>query len=64
MNIQYITSKRFARYITKYMTKSESSHIFNITDNNKFREYVIARRLGAMEAMFLILGEPICNSSI
>lgn len=64
MNIQYITSKGFARYVTKYMTKSEPSHIFNITDNNKFREHVIARRLGAMEAMFLILGEPICNSSI
>ena len=64
MNIQYITLKGFARYVTKYMTKSEPSYIFNITDNNKFREYIIARRLDAMKAMFLILSKPICNSSI
>ena len=64
MNAQYVTSKGFARYVTKYIAKSEPSHIFNITDNDKFREHIIARRLGAMEAMFLILGEPICNSSI
>src|SRR3990170_9022284 len=64
MNAQYVTSKGFARYITKYVTKAEPSHIFNITDNDKFREHIVARRLGAMEAMFLILGETICNSSI
>ncbi len=64
MNIQYITSKGFAKYVTKYMTKSEPSHIFNITDNNKFREYIIARRLDAMKTMFFILDEPICNFSI
>src|SRR4051794_29010302 len=64
MNIQYITSKGFARYMTKYMAKAEPSHVFNITDNDKFREHIVARRLGAMEAMFLILGEVICNSSI
>ncbi len=46
------------------MIKFKPSHIFNITDNNKFREHVIAKRLDAMEAMFLILGKPICNSSI
>ncbi len=64
MNIQYITSKGFARYFTKYISKCEPSHVFNIMDNDKFREHIVARRLGAMEAMFLILGEPICNSSI
>ena len=46
------------------MIKFKPSHIFNITDNNKFREYIIARRLDAMETMFLILSKPICNSSI
>jgi hypothetical protein len=64
MNAQYVTSKGFARYITKYIAKTEPSHIFNIAENDKFREHVIARRLGAMEAMFLLLGETICNSSI
>jgi PIF1-like helicase len=64
MNIQYVTSKGFARYMTKYMAKTEPSHVFNITENDKFKEHIVARRLGAMEAMFLILGETICNSSI
>ncbi len=41
MNIQYIISKGFARYVTKYMTKSEPLHIFNIIDNNKFRVHVV-----------------------
>jgi hypothetical protein len=64
MNIQYVTTKGFAKYITKYIAKCEPSHVFNISDNDKFREHIVARRLGAMEAMFLILGETICNSSI
>src|SRR5437764_14282890 len=46
------------------MAKSEPSHVFNIIENDKFKEHIIARRLGAMEAMFLILSETICNSSI
>ena len=64
MNAQYIISKGFARYITKYVTKAEPFHVFNITENNKLKEHIIARRLGAMEAMFLILSKTICNSSI
>ncbi len=46
------------------MIKSESSYIFNITNNNKFRKHIIVRRLGIIEAIFLILGELIYNSSI
>jgi hypothetical protein len=38
MNAQYITSKGFARYFTKYVAKSEPTHVFNIMENNKFRE--------------------------
>src|SRR6266498_1890050 len=64
MNAQYVTSKGFARYVTKYVVKSEPSHIFNIMDNDKFREHIIARRLGVIEVMFLILGKTICNSLI
>ena len=59
-----MTSKGFAKYVTKYIAKPEPSHVFNITDNDKFREHIIARRLGAIKAMFLILGKAICNSSI
>ncbi len=64
MNTQYITSKGFARYITKYIAKSESSHVFNIIKKDHFREHIVARRLDAMKAMFLLLGEPIYNSLI
>jgi hypothetical protein len=63
MNIQYVTSKGFARYMTKYLAKTEPSHLFNIKDGNKFREHVIARRLSNMELFFLLLGEKICESS-
>ena len=63
MNIQYVSSRKLASYLTKYIAKSEPSHVFNIKEGDKFREHVIARRLGAMELMFLILGETICNSS-
>jgi len=63
INIQYITDKGFARYISKYMVKTEPSHIFNIYENDLLRQHIIARRLGSMELMFLLLGHPICNSS-
>jgi len=63
MNIQYVSSRRLAFYLTKYLSKSEPSHIFNIKEGDKYREHVVARRLGSMELMFLILGETICDSS-
>jgi len=63
MNAQYITDKGFARYMMKYITKREPSHIFNIYENDLLREHIIARRLGSMELMFLLLGHQICNSS-
>ncbi|CAG8657767.1 1982_t:CDS:1 [Gigaspora rosea] len=64
MNAQYITSKGFARYMAKYISKAEPTHLFNIYENHSLREHVIARRLGSMELMFLLLGHQICNSSI
>jgi len=63
INVQYITDKGFARYMMKYITKREPSHIFNISENDLLREHIIARRLGYMELMFLLLGHQICNSS-
>ena len=63
MNIQYVSSRGLARYLSKYVSKSEPIHVFNIKEGDKFREHIIARRLGSMELMFLILGEAICNSS-
>ena len=63
MNIQYVSSRKLAFYLTKYIAKAEPSHVFNIKEGDKFRKHVVARRLGSMELMFLILGETICNSS-
>jgi len=64
MNAQYITDKGFTRYMVKYIAKRELSHVFNIYENDLLREHVIARRLGSMELMFLLLGHSICNSSV
>src|SRR6185312_8283703 len=46
------------------ITKTEPSHSFNIREGDRFWQHVIARRLSAMEVMFLTLGEKICHSSI
>jgi hypothetical protein len=64
MNTQYITNRGFAKYIIKYIAKCEPSHIFNIHENDKLREHVVARRLSSMELMFLLLDHQICNSSM
>ena len=64
MNIQYVSSRGFVKYMTKYITKTEPSHSFNIREGDRFWQHVIARRLSAMEVMFLTLGEKICHSSI
>ncbi|CAJ0908479.1 3670_t:CDS:2 [Entrophospora sp. SA101] len=63
INIQYVNTRGLARYLNKYVTKSEPSHIFNIREGDKYREHVQARRLGSMELMFLLLGKTICDSS-
>ena len=64
MNVQYVSSRGFARYMTKYISKSEPSHVFNIREGDRFYQHITARRMSSMEIMFMILGEPICNSSI
>ena len=47
----------------KYILKREPSHVFNIHEGDILREHVLARRLGSMELMFLLLGHQICTSS-
>jgi len=48
----------------KVCIKTRPTHIFNVTDGDKYQEHVVARHLGSMECIFLLLGERICNSSI
>ena len=64
VNFQYVTSKQFAKYMTKYVTKSEPTEYFDIHEPDAFRKHVLARRLGSMELMILLLGYSICRSSI
>ena len=41
LNTQYVTGKGFARYMTKYISKTEPSHIFNINDGNHFYRHIL-----------------------
>jgi hypothetical protein len=63
INVQYVSTRGFAHYMVKYINKPEPSHVFNVYEGDRFQQHVIARRLGAMEVMFLTLGESICDSS-
>ena len=64
MNIQYVSSWGLARYLSKYVVKSEPSYVFNVSEGDKYREHVVARRLSSVECMFLLLNETICNSLV
>jgi hypothetical protein len=60
INFQYVTTRQFAKYMTKYVTKSEPTEYFDISEPNAFRKHILARRLGSMELMILLLGYLIC----
>ena len=64
INFQYVTTRQFAKYMTKYVTKSEPTEYFDIHEADAFRKHILARRLGSMELMILLLGYSICRSSI
>ena len=64
VNFQYVTTCQFAKYMTKYVTKSEPTEYFDISEADAFRKHILARRLGSMELMILLLGYSICRSSI
>ena len=62
-NAQYVTKKGFARYMTKYISKTEPTHLYNIQESNRFYQHIVGRTFGSMEIIFLTTGETICNSS-
>src|SRR5256714_724843 len=64
VNFQYVTTCQFAKYMTKYVTKSEPAEYFDISEPDAIRKHILARRLGSMELMILLLGYSICRSSI
>ena len=64
INFQYVTSTGFAKYITKYVTKPEPSELFDINEQDEYRKHIMARRLGAMELMVLLLQYPLIRCSV
>ena len=42
MNIQYMSSWELARYLSKYVVKSEPSYVFNILEGDKYHEHIVA----------------------
>jgi hypothetical protein len=46
--------------MTKYVTKSEPTEYFDISEADAFRKHILARCLGSMELMILLLGYSIC----
>ena len=60
----YITSKFFAHYITKYITKPEPIGAFDLEEHDTYRQHIMARRISSLEVMVLLLGHKLCRSSI
>jgi hypothetical protein len=60
----YVTSKFFAHYITKYITKPEPIGAFDLEEHDAYRQHIIARRISSLEVMVLLLGYKLCRSSI
>ncbi|RHZ48674.1 hypothetical protein Glove_543g106 [Diversispora epigaea] len=64
INFQYITTNGFVKYITKYVTKSEPSELFDISEEDSYKKHITARRLGTMELIILLLQYPLMRCSI
>lgn len=68
MNVQYVSSKDLARYMTKYMLKKEPAGIFDVREPSNsteaYRHHIAARRMSSLKVMALLLGKPIINISI
>ena len=55
MNIQYTTGTYLAVYVSKYVTKAEPNGLYNLSTQNAIKEHLMARRMGSMEVMMLML---------
>lgn len=62
-NVQYCTSGGLAKYISKYVTKAEPKSLVNIHSENHTASHLLARRMGSMEVMVLLLSFPIFQMS-
>jgi hypothetical protein len=55
INFQYVTTKDFARYMTKYATKREPVDLYDVEETDVYHRHITARTIGAMEQMCLCL---------
>src|SRR6266511_2223913 len=60
----YVTSRFFAHYITKYITKPEPIGAFDLEEHDAYRQHIIARRISSLEIIVLLFGYKLCRSSI
>ena len=60
----YVTSRFFAHYVTKYITKSEPIGAFDLEEHDAYRKHIMARRIASLELMVLLLDNKLCRSSI
>ncbi len=63
-NVQYCTGTGLASYISKYVTKAEPKSLLNVQSSNYTTSHLLARRMGSMECMVLLLSFSIfCMTS-
>jgi hypothetical protein len=62
-NVQYCTSTGLASYISKYVTKVEPKSVLNIRSTDYTTSHLLARRVGSMENMVLLLSHNIFQIS-
>ena len=60
----YITSRFFAHYITKYITKPELIGAFDLEEYDAYKQYIIARRIFSIKIMVLLLSYKLYYSLI
>jgi len=63
INVQYVTSEGLTKYVTKYVSKSEPTSIVNLPTEDRIKTHIQARRIGAMEIMYLLNSKPIIKLS-
>ena len=63
INVQYCTTGGLAKYISKYVTKPEPKRYYQPQQGNAIEEHILARRIGSMEMMMLLLGHAIFRMS-
>ena len=63
INVQYCCGTGLASYVSKYVSKPEPKGLYHMDTRNPLNEHLLARRIGSMENMMLLLSYPILSVS-